>query len=55
MDNHNRSRDILLESLEDLMEKIKTNEEFPENGMPTAGDYDAFQERIDECLNCWYY
>ena len=47
-------RKRLLEKIEDLKNKIETNEDFPESEQ----DYDSLShidDLIDEILNNWYY
>lgn len=47
-------RTRLLVNIDDLREKIKNNEDFPESKQ-NESDLIEFIDRIDECLSCWYY
>jgi hypothetical protein len=44
----------ILKQLEDLTEKIETNEPFPESEQ-FVSDLNDIQENIEQCLNKWYY
>jgi len=47
-------RKRILEHIEDLKQKIETNEDFPESKQ----DLDSLifiDDAIDEILSCWYY
>ncbi|MCK9575753.1 MAG: hypothetical protein WC979_02615 [Candidatus Pacearchaeota archaeon] len=50
----NKVRTDLVKHLKDLLQKIETNEPFPE-GEQTLSDLYEFDNRIEECLGCWYY
>ena len=47
-------RENILKQLTELMEKIETNEEFPENEQSISALY-KIHDNIEECLNMWYY
>jgi len=44
----------ILEQLWDLTEKIKTNESFPESAQSST-ELSDIQDKIEQCLNKWYY
>ena len=54
MEHIDRLRVGILENLEDLMDKIMNNEELP-HGEQDISLLIEIDEKIDECLNNWYY
>lgn len=47
-------RKRILENLDDLRDKIKNNEDFPENKQ-NIDDLIEINDYIENCLNKWYY
>lgn len=47
-------RKRILEKIEDLKQKIKTNEDFPESSQNVDSLCDT-EDALDEILSCWYY
>ena len=47
-------RKRILEHIDDLRDKIKNNEDFPES-QQTIDDLIEIDDYIENCLNKWYY
>lgn len=54
MDEYKQIRERILEKLEDLTEKIQENTPCPENDQD-YGLLAGIDDRLEECLNSWYY
>jgi len=54
-DIENNYRKSILNSLKDLADKIEKNEPFPEGNVQDVNFLSEISDRINECLNCWYY
>lgn len=48
-------RDRVLKKMDDLRNKLVTNEPTPENGGLNLESLYEIEERIDEALSAWYY
>lgn len=54
-DNYEQElRDRILENIEDLKKKIQSNEDLP-HGSQDISLLSDIDDRLEECLNNWYY
>jgi len=47
-------RENLLKHIDDLREKIASNEDFP-HGSQDLESLVQIDDNVEACLNCWYY
>jgi len=47
-------RENLLKHIDDLREKISSNEDFP-HGSQDLESLVQIDDNVEACLNCWYY